>query len=58
MQKATSVLGTIFSTQQNDGGKIEVVKRQKIGLELCDRNEHEPEVNLRDFYSEMYNKVG
>lgn len=34
--------------QQNGYEKTEVVNRQKIGLKLCRRNEHEAVINLRD----------
>lgn len=48
MQNATSVVG---EKQQQDGWeKTEVVNREKIGLKLCRRNEHEAVINLRDFY--------
>lgn len=43
--------------QQNGYEKTEVVNRQKIGLKLCRRNEHEAVINLRDIYLFIYSKA-
>lgn len=43
--------------QQNGCEKTEVVSRQKIGLKLCRRNEHEAVINLRDIYLFIYSKA-
>lgn len=43
--------------QQNGCEKTEVVSRQKLGLKLCRRNEHEAVINLRDIYLFIYSKA-
>lgn len=55
MQNATNVAATSFSGM--GGRRREVVNRQKIGLKLCHRNEHEAVIILRDFHLIIYNTI-
>lgn len=55
MQNATNVAATSFSRM--GVRRREVVNRQKIGLKLCLRNEHETVIILRDFHLKIYNTI-